>query len=76
MYDGVFDFYKDRIAACPLYGFKAGEQILSVIHSCAYYDAGMDFLTVEEFNSIISLCEQAHIKMMEDNYNAGWTENQ
>ena len=31
-------------------------------------------LTVEEFNSIIILAEKCHIKMMEDNYNAGWNE--
>ena len=27
-----------------------------------------------EFNSIMILAEKAHIKMMEDNYNAGWNE--
>lgn len=76
MHPGVFEFYKGRIESCPSYGFKAGEQMLSVIHSCAYYDAGRDFLTIAEFNSIIILCQQAHIKMLEDNYNAGWTENE
>ena len=74
MYDGVFDFYRDRIESCHLYGFKAGERILSVIHACAYHDAERDFLTPEEFSNIIILCEKAHIKMMEDNYNAGWNE--
>lgn len=71
-YEGVYEFYRDRINACPLYGFEAGEQILTVIHSCAYYDAGRGFLTSEEYSSIIKLCQQAHIKMMEDNYNEGW----
>lgn len=72
MCDRIYEFYRDRINSCPLYGFKAGEEILSVIHACAYYDAGRDFLTSEEFSSIINLCNQAHIKMMEDNYNAEW----
>lgn len=73
MYSGVFEFYKDRINACPLYGFKAGEEILSVIIECAFWDFFHEsFLTEEEYNIIIRLCEQAHIKMMEDNYNAGW----
>ena len=73
-YEGVYDFYIDRIKACPNYGFNGGEQLLSVIHSCAYYDAGEDFLTTEEFNSIINLCNKMHQKLMEDNYNAGWNE--
>ena len=29
-----------------------------------------------EFNSIINLAEDCHIKMMEENYNAGWKDNQ
>ena len=40
----------------------------------AYYRRGnmRTYLTTEEFDSIINLCEKAHIKMMEDNYNAEW----
>lgn len=70
-YDGVFEFYRDRINACPNYGFTSGHQILHVITRCAFNDF---MLTDREFNSIIILAEQAHIKMMEDNYNAGWNE--
>jgi len=68
-YDGVFDFYKDRLSVCPSYGFKAGHDILKTVTRCAFHDT---FLTDDEFNSIMILAEKAHIKMMEDNYNAGW----
>ena len=71
MYQGVCDFYKDRIKACPLYGFKSGHEILATITRCAFWDY---MLTPEEFNSIIILAEKCHIKMMEENYNAGWNE--
>lgn len=71
MNEGVFDFYRDRILSCPHYGFKSGHDILNVIKRCAFWDS---FLTEDEYNSIINLCEQAHIKMMEENYNAGWNE--
>ena len=70
-YDVVFEFYRDRINACSNYGFTSGHQILNVITRCAFNDS---MLTDREFNSIIILAEQAHIKMMEDNYNAGWNE--
>lgn len=71
-YEGVFDFYRDRINACPLYGFKSGHEILKAILQCARQDS---MLTSDEFNSIINMAEQCHIKMMEDNYNDGWTQN-
>ena len=67
----LFQFYKGRIESAPLYGFIAGHEILHFIARCALYDSE---LTQSEFNSIINLCEKAHIKMMEDNYNAGWNE--
>ena len=70
-YEGVFEFYRDRIDSCPNYGFTSGHQILHVITRRAFNDS---MLTDREFNSIIILAEQAHIKMMEDNYNAGWNE--
>ena len=70
-YEGIFEFYRDRIASCPNYGFKSGHEILHTITRCAFNDS---MLTDREFNSIIILAEQAHIKMMEDNYNAGWNE--
>ena len=71
MHEGVFDFYKGRIESCPSYGFKAGHEILKTITRCALWDS---FLTPEEFTIIIILAEKCHIKMMEDNYNAGWNE--
>lgn len=67
----LYNFYKGRIDACPSYGFKSGHEILYTITRCAFNDS---LLTEEEFNSIIILAEQAHIKMMEDDYNAGWNE--
>lgn len=73
MYQGVYEFYRGRIESCPSYGFKAGHEILTVIQRCAFFD---NYLTKEEYNSIINLCHKAHIKMMEDNYNAGWQDNQ
>lgn len=67
----LFKFYEDRLSACPLYGFKSGHEILQTVTRTAFWDSE---LTLDEFNSIIILAEQAHIKMMEYNYNAGWNE--
>lgn len=66
-----FSFYKDRINACPYYGFKSGHEILVVIIRTAFWDS---YLTQEEFETIMFLCENAHKQMMEDNYNEGWHE--
>ena len=71
MYQGVYEFYRDRIKSCPYYGFKSGHEILATIIRCAFDDS---MLTSDEFNSIIILAEDCHIKMMEDNYNANWNE--
>lgn len=71
MYQGVYEFYKGRLESAPLYGFTSGHEILAVIMRTAFWDS---FLTEQEYNSIINLCEKAHIKMMEDYYNAGWNE--
>lgn len=68
-----FDFYKDRLSACPSYGFVPGHEILKTVTRCAFLDST---LTLDEFNSIMILADKAHIKMMEDNYNAGWQDNQ
>ena len=67
----LFNFYRGRIESCPSYGFVAGHDILRVILRTAFNDF---YLTTVEFDSIINLCEKAHIKMMEDNYNAGWND--
>ena len=69
IYDGVYEFYMDRIESCPSYGFKSGHQILDVILRCA---GAEKMLTVEEYNSIIKQAELCHIKMLEENYNDGW----
>ena len=70
----VYDFYRGRIESCPSYGFKAGHEILDLIYRSAKHDLYVAFLTSDEYNIIINLCEKAHIKMMEDNFNAGWNE--
>ena len=69
----AFLFYRDRLSACPSYGFKSGHEILKTVTRCAFHDST---LTEEEYHNIIMLAEMAHIKMMEDNYNAGWQDNQ
>lgn len=70
-YEGIYEFYVERINACPNYGFTSGHELLKTITRCAFNDS---MLTDSEFNSIINLAELCHIKMMEDNYNAGWNE--
>ena len=68
-HEGVYDFYVDRINACPKYGFTSGHEILHVILRTAFNDS---LLSHAEFDSIINLAEKCHIKMMEDNYNEQW----
>lgn len=65
----LYEFYRGRVESTPLYGFKSGHEILKTVCRTSFHDS---YLTTEEFDSIINLCEKAHIKMMEDNYNAGW----
>lgn len=67
----AFKFYIDRLSACPSYGFKQGHEILCMVTRCAFWDST---LTLDEFNSIIKSAEEAHIKMMEANYNEGWNQ--
>lgn len=67
--NNAFTFYRDRLIACPSYGFEQGHELLCMVTRCAFCDST---LTDEEFNSIINLAEEAHIKMMEANYNEGW----
>ena len=69
----IFDFYRDRLSVCPSYGFQCGHDILKMVTRCAFHDST---LTEDEYHNIIMLAEQAHIKMMEDNFNAGWQDNQ
>jgi len=71
---GIYEFYMDRLAACRNYGFSSGEQILSMVHSCAYYDAQRDMLTPSEFMSIIKQCEITHQQLLEEEWNNGWHE--
>lgn len=74
-YEGVYDFYVGRISSCPLYGFRAGCDLLCLVLRCARYDWECSLLTDDEINSIINMAEKCHNRMMEDNYNEGWNEN-
>lgn len=67
----LYDFYINRLKACPSYGFVAGHEILHVVLKTAFYDSE---LTDREFDNIMKEADKTHIKMMEDNYNAGWSE--
>lgn len=69
--EGVYDFYRDRLMSAPNYGLKGGHQIIATVCRCAFHDS---LLTNEEFSNIIKLCEDAHIKVLEANYNEGWNE--
>ena len=68
-YEGVYTFYVSRINASRNYGLASGDEILRVIVRTAFWDS---MLTLDEFDSIITLCSERHKKLMEDNYNAGW----
>lgn len=68
-FDGVYEFYADRIKSARNYGLFSGDQILDTVRRCAFWDS---FLTKAEYVSIINLCDDMHKKLMEDNYNEGW----
>lgn len=72
IYEGVYDFYVGRITSCPLYGFRAGSELLDLIVRCAAVDS---LLTADEYNSIIKQADDCHKKLMEDNYNEGFQQN-
>ena len=65
----LYEFYIDRLRSCPSYGFKSGHEILRMVLKTAFHDSE---LTDREFDNIMKEADKAHIKMMEDNYNAGW----
>ena len=67
----LFNFYKGRIESAINYGFKSGSEILVVIERTAFWDS---YLTNDECNNIMILCDMARKKLLEDNYNAGWNE--
>ena len=67
----LYNFYKSRIESAHNYGFNSGHEILKTVCRTAFNDSK---LTDAEFNSIIILCEKAHIIMLEEDYNAGWNE--
>ena len=68
-HEGVFTFYKGRIESAPNYGFTSGHDILALIIRCAFWDS---FLTDDEYDTIINLCQKAHTKMLENNWKETW----
>ena len=72
-HEGVYDFYVGRIESARFYGLFAGDKILDVVRSLAFWDS---FLTEDESANIIKMCNEMHNKMLEDHYNAGWEQNQ
>ena len=73
MSKAVFNFYRGRLESAPSYGLRAGHQIVATVCHCAFHDS---FLTYDEFVSIINLCELAHTKILEVNYNEGFNVKQ
>ena len=67
-YEGVFSFYKVRIESAPNYGLR-GDEILKVVLRCALRDS---FLTDDEYNIIINMCQLAHQKILENNWKETW----
>ena len=65
-----YAFYKGRIMCAPSYGFIAGHEILEVVSRCAQNDST---LTKSQIINIITLCDEAHKFMMEENFRNGWT---
>lgn len=61
------EFYCNRACAAVNYGFKSGHEILYVIYSCAAHDPS---LTLDELEKVEDSINMAHIKLMEENYNA------
>ena len=73
MSKAIFDFYRGRLYSAPSYGLRAGHQIVATVCRCAFHDS---LLTYDEFVSIINLCELAHIKILEEDYNEGFNVKQ
>ena len=68
-YEGVKDFYISRIMCAMTFSLHEGDQWLGTILSAISHDS---MLTDAERNSIINLCEIAHNKLLEDDFNEGW----
>lgn len=69
MYPGVQQFYLDRLEVCTKYGFTAGHDIIAAVIHVATFDS---MLTSDEFSVILDKAHEAHIKLMEVNYNEQW----
>lgn len=68
-YEGVHAFYVDRINRAMTGNFAQRMEWLALISRVAFHDS---FLTHDEYLDILNRVNNAHIKAMEDNYNAGW----
>ena len=65
----AFNFYADRISQVPNYGFVSGQNLLNVIHRCAFFDSDLPF---NEYQQIMERIDECYRKLMGVNYNEGW----
>ena len=68
-YEGVHEYYLDRIRFAMEHNFQNREELLSMISRVAFVDS---FLTTEEYRDIINKVQEAHKKSMEMNRNDVW----
>ena len=57
MFDGVFEFYAERIKASYNYSKTSAHDLINMVSRCAFYDS---LLTGDEFKQIVSMCMEAH----------------
>ena len=68
-YEGVKDFYLDRIRFAMKGNFRQREEMLQMICRTAFMDS---MLTSDEFVAVLHSVDEAHKKSMEANFNEGW----
>ena len=54
-YEGVKDFYKDRLMAALNYGPISGMGIVQMVRECIAYDQAQDMLTLDEYFELFGL---------------------
>lgn len=69
MYPGILEFYLNRLEVCTNYGFTAGHDLIATVIHAATFD---NMLTKHDFSVILDKAQEAHIKLMEVNYNEQW----
>lgn len=48
-FEGVKDFYRDRLLAALNYGSVSGRGIVQMVRECIGYDLGQEMLTFDEY---------------------------